>query len=94
MSALPLSSQAHAGRTPARDMVDATSEPPWVRRTLIAVALVFLTLFLFVPLVSVFFGTPHYGATLLRVYEQRSERRRASTSPTTSSSRPAALPPN
>lgn len=27
------------------------------------------------PLVSVFFGTPHYGATLLRVYEQRSERR-------------------
>lgn len=27
------------------------------------------------PLVSVFFGTPHYGATLLRVYERRSERR-------------------
>ncbi len=27
------------------------------------------------PLVSVFFGTPHYGATLLRVYEQRTERR-------------------
>jgi len=27
------------------------------------------------PLVSVFFGTPHYGATLLRVYEKRSERR-------------------
>jgi hypothetical protein len=27
------------------------------------------------PLVSVFCGTPHYGATLLRVYEQRSERR-------------------
>jgi hypothetical protein len=27
------------------------------------------------PLVSVFFGTPHYGATLLRVYEQPSERR-------------------
>jgi tetratricopeptide (TPR) repeat protein len=27
------------------------------------------------PLVSVFFGTPHYGATLLRVYEHRSERR-------------------
>jgi tetratricopeptide (TPR) repeat protein len=26
------------------------------------------------PLVSVFAGTPHYGATLLRVYEQRSER--------------------
>jgi tetratricopeptide (TPR) repeat protein len=27
------------------------------------------------PIVSVFFGTPHYGATLLRVYEQPSERR-------------------
>ncbi|MET0335957.1 MAG: sulfate ABC transporter permease subunit CysW [Rhizobacter sp.] len=33
----------------------ATAEPAWVRRTLIGVALVFLTLFLFVPLVSVFF---------------------------------------
>jgi sulfate transport system permease protein len=33
----------------------ATTEPAWVRRTLIGVALVFLTLFLFVPLVSVFF---------------------------------------
>jgi len=27
------------------------------------------------PIISVFAGTPHYGATLLRVYEQRSERR-------------------
>jgi hypothetical protein len=27
------------------------------------------------PIVSVFAGTPHYGATLLRVYEQQSERR-------------------
>ena len=27
------------------------------------------------PIVSVFAGTPHYGATLLRVYEHRSERR-------------------
>jgi len=33
---------------------DATTEPPWVRRTLIAVALAFLALFLFVPLVAVF----------------------------------------
>ncbi|HEY8972756.1 MAG TPA: sulfate ABC transporter permease subunit CysW [Burkholderiaceae bacterium] len=33
---------------------DAVSEPAWVRRTLIGVALAFLTLFLFVPLVSVF----------------------------------------
>jgi len=28
-----------------------------------------------VPLISILTGTPHYGATLLRVYEQRSERR-------------------
>ena len=33
----------------------ATSEPPWVRRLLIGVALAFMTLFLFVPLISVFF---------------------------------------
>jgi sulfate transport system permease protein len=33
---------------------DAATEPAWVRRTLIAVALAFLTLFLFVPLVLVF----------------------------------------
>lgn len=31
-----------------------TTEPPWVRRLLIGVALVFLSLFLFIPLVSVF----------------------------------------
>jgi sulfate transport system permease protein len=40
---------------PARSALAATAEPVWVRRTLIGVALVFLTLFLFVPLVSVFF---------------------------------------
>jgi sulfate transport system permease protein len=34
---------------------DATAEPAWVRRALIAVALLFLALFLFVPLVTVFF---------------------------------------
>jgi sulfate transport system permease protein len=33
----------------------ATEEPAWVRWTLIAVALVFLTLFLFVPLATVFY---------------------------------------
>jgi sulfate/thiosulfate transport system permease protein len=36
-------------------VVRATTEPVWVRRVLIGVALVFLSLFLFVPLVSVFF---------------------------------------
>src|SRR3990167_1090440 len=37
------------------DVARATTEPVWVRRVLIGVALVFLSLFLFVPLVSVFF---------------------------------------
>jgi sulfate transport system permease protein len=31
-----------------------TTDAPWVRRTLIGVALLFLTLFLFVPLAAVF----------------------------------------
>lgn len=35
-------------------VADAVSEPAWVRRTLIGVALAFLTIFLFVPLVAVF----------------------------------------
>ena len=38
---------------PARE-VEATGEPAWVRRTLIGVALAFLTLFLVVPLAVVF----------------------------------------
>ena len=33
----------------------ATQEPAWVRRSLIGLALIFLTLFLFVPLISVFY---------------------------------------
>ncbi|WP_413816710.1 sulfate ABC transporter permease subunit CysW [Piscinibacter gummiphilus] len=49
---MPLSDGTHVSH---RKLVDATAEPAWVRRTLIAVALLFLTLFLFVPLVSVFF---------------------------------------
>jgi sulfate transport system permease protein len=56
MSALPIpaGSQAAASMS-VRNVIDATAEPVWLRRTLIAVALLFLTLFLFVPLVSVFF---------------------------------------
>ena len=38
-----------------RAVTGATTEPAWLRRTLIAVALLFLTLFLFVPLATVFF---------------------------------------
>jgi sulfate transport system permease protein len=36
-------------------MVRATTEPVWIRRSLIGLALAFLTLFLFVPLISVFY---------------------------------------
>ena len=43
-----------AGVAP-RSMQSATTEARWVRLILIAVALTFLTLFLFVPLVTVFF---------------------------------------
>jgi sulfate transport system permease protein len=39
----------------------ATTEPAWVRRTLIGVALVFLTLFLFVPLATVFYEAMKKG---------------------------------
>ncbi|MFZ4552783.1 MAG: sulfate ABC transporter permease subunit CysW [Aquabacterium sp.] len=39
----------------AVSVAGATTEPAWVRRVLIAVALLFLSLFLFVPLISVFF---------------------------------------
>ncbi len=40
----------------------ATKEPVWVRCVLISVALIFLSLFLFVPLVSVFFEAFKKGA--------------------------------
>lgn len=48
---------------------EATDEPAWIRRTLIGVALTFLTLFLFVPLISVFYealkkGTDVYLAAI------------------------------
>ena len=39
---------------PTRRVVTNSLEPRWVRYALIAVALLFLTLFLFVPLVAVF----------------------------------------
>ncbi len=38
-----------------RHVLGATKEPAWVRWSLISIALVFLALFLFLPLVSVFF---------------------------------------
>src|SRR5882724_5323900 len=51
----PSAAPARAPQAPPRRTVAATAEPVWVRRTLIGVALGFLTLFLFVPLASVFF---------------------------------------
>jgi len=39
---------------PPRRVSDATGEPAWLRRLLIGVALAFLALFLFIPLVAVF----------------------------------------
>ena len=46
----------HAAPAPSvAAMRPATSESPWVRRVLIGTALLFLTLFLFVPLATVFY---------------------------------------
>src|SRR4026208_826163 len=56
MRAIALTIPAGAQRTLA------TQEPAWVRRTLIGLALVFLTLFLFVPLISVFSEALRKGA--------------------------------
>ena len=39
----------------AAEQQHATQEPRWVRWTLISIALLFLTLFLFIPLISVFY---------------------------------------
>jgi sulfate transport system permease protein len=45
---------AGTGRAP-RSVRSATAESPWVRRVLIGVSLAFMTLFLFVPLATVFY---------------------------------------
>jgi len=52
-----MSSTSTSGKRPA-----AVSEPLWVRLSLIAVALVFLTVFLFVPLAAVFTEALRKGA--------------------------------
>lgn len=51
---LPSASTVSAKPLRPADLRAATTEAPWVRRTLIGVALLFLTLFLFVPLAAVF----------------------------------------
>jgi sulfate transport system permease protein len=46
---------ATRARPAAADRRSATAESPWVRRTLIGLGLVFMTVFLFIPLVTVFY---------------------------------------
>jgi sulfate/thiosulfate transport system permease protein len=54
-AALPPAAAVPGARTAAPPRADAAvTEPAWVRRTLLGVALGFLTLFLFVPLAAVF----------------------------------------
>ncbi len=48
----PVATTLHVPRPTAQRR--STSEPPWVRWLLIGIALVFLTLFLFIPIISVF----------------------------------------
>jgi sulfate transport system permease protein len=48
--------------SPAAQKQQATQEPAWVRWSLTGLALVFLTLFLFVPLISVFYEAFKKGA--------------------------------
>ena len=54
MNAVTLPAQAPAGTAPRR-LRNATTEAPWVRVLLITLSLAFMTLFLFVPLVTVFY---------------------------------------
>ena len=66
----PRQAAGTAAPAAARPRRPATEEPAWVRRGLIGLALAFLTLFLFVPLVTVFFetfkkGADVYAATLV-----------------------------
>jgi sulfate transport system permease protein len=56
-----MSAVTETGRRPA---TPSTSEPAWVRRSLIALALLFLTLFLFVPLAAVFVEALKKGLTV------------------------------
>jgi len=60
-TALP-SPPALGRRTPARSALAATTESAWVRWTLIGIAGLFLTLFLFVPLAAVFHEAFKKGA--------------------------------
>ena len=64
----PVSNQPLATIAPPRR---ATSEPPWVRRVLIAITFLFLGLFLILPLVSVF--TQAFGRGLEFYYKSATD---------------------
>lgn len=55
MSTTVLPIPSSAGPSNTNTYQRSTQEPAWVRRTLIGLALTFLTLFLFIPLISVFY---------------------------------------
>jgi sulfate/thiosulfate transport system permease protein len=55
---------AYLPAPPARARLDAREEAPWVRWTLTGIALVFLTLFLFVPLAAVFYEATKKGLSV------------------------------
>ncbi len=61
MSAAAIPLPVAPASSPARSVRDATHESPWVRWTLIGIALAFLTLFLFVPLAAVFYEALRKG---------------------------------
>ncbi len=62
-AASTVSQAAHRARggTPPTVLRGATTEAPWVRRTLIGLALAFMALFLFVPLGTVFYEALRKG---------------------------------
>jgi sulfate transport system permease protein len=55
MNTAVLSAPAPRAGVAPRNILAATAEPRWVKLTLIGIALAFLTLFLFVPLATVFY---------------------------------------
>jgi sulfate/thiosulfate transport system permease protein len=63
-STAPLLARPPAGVAP-RAMQGATTEPAWVKWTLIGLALAFMTLFLFVPLATVFVTFPFVARELI-----------------------------
>ena len=65
---MPLTTCVDVG-VPLPNVRSATQEARWAQRTLVGVALLFLTLFLFVPLVSVFVTFPFIARELIPLME-------------------------